>query len=146
MKRKYVFLIVSVLLVCIGILALCVNRELPLAVLLPDGEMVACVSNGYYDGMESHVEGAIPPESIADFFALTTVKKGTPSRSLPSPCFEIRATYEHDTYIIVVGADNSVSVASVGKLDSPTFWVDTTGTLFERLYNLHMENGGTEFL
>ena len=146
MKRKYGFLIVSVLLVCIGLIALWGNRERPLCSMLPDGDMRTCVSNGYYDGMESVVVSAIPQESIADLIDLTTVKKGTSFKTLPSPCFEIRATYDNETYIIVVGADNSISVASIGKLDSPTFWVDTNGKLFKSLYSIHLENGGTEFL
>lgn len=95
--------------------------------------------------METHIVGAIPQESIADLFDLTTVKKGTSSKSLPSPCFEIRAVYDNETYVIVVGADKSVSVASAGKLDSRTFWIDTSGKLFESLYSLHLDNGGTEF-
>ena len=146
MKRKYGFLIVSVLLVCIGLIALWGNRERPLCSMLPDGDMRTCVSNGYYDGMESVVVGAIPQESIADLIDLTTVKKGTSFKTLPSPCFEIRATYDNETYIIVVGADNSVSVASIDELDSRTFWIETSGKLFEKLYRIHIENGGTEFL
>ena len=145
MKRKYIFLIASVLLVCTSIIALWNNREQPLCSVLPDDDMRLCVSNGYYDGMESVVVGTIPRENIAELFDLSTVKKGIPNTSLPSPCFEIRAVYDHETYVIVVGADKSVSVASTDKLDSRTFWVDTTGKLFESLYNLHLENGGAEF-
>ena len=145
MKKKYYFLIVFALLVCTSIIALWSNREQPLCSVLPDNDMRTCVSNGYCDGMDSAVIGVIPQESIIDLFDLTTVKKGTPYRALPSPCFEIRAAYDNDIYIIVIGADKSVSVASIGKLDSRTFWVDTSGKLFESLYSLHLENGGTEF-
>ena len=145
MKRKYIFLIALVLLVCTSIIALWNSRGQPLCSVLPDDDMKLCVSNGYYDGMESVVVGAIPQEKIAELFNLTTIKKGMSYTSLPSPCFEIRAVYDDETYIVVAGADRSVSVASVGKLDSQTFWVDTGGELFERLYRLHLENGGTEF-
>ena len=121
MKRKYFFLIVFVLLVCTSIIALWSNREQPLCSVLPDDDMRTCVSYGYYDGMESVVVGAIPQESIADLFDLTTVKKGTSNKALPSPCFEIRAAYDNEIYIITVGADKSVSVAPISKLDSRTF-------------------------
>ena len=107
--------------------------------------MVTCVASGYYDGMKADIAGAIPQERIAELFQATTVKRGTSSQSLPSPCFEIRATYNDETYIIVVGADSSVSVASVDSLASRTFWVDPSGELFESLYRIHLENGGTEF-
>ena len=113
--------------------------------LLPDEDMVTCAASGYYDGMEADIAGVIPQENIAELFQATTVKRGTSSESLPSPCFEIRATYNDETYIIVVGADSSVSVASVDSLASRTFWVDPSGELFESLYRLHLENGGTEF-
>ena len=137
MKRKYFFLIVLVLLVCIGIIALCR--------LLPDDVMALCVSNGYCNIMETHVPGAISQENIEDLLQITTVKKGASYRGLPSPCIEIRAVYDHDIYVIVVGADNSVSVAPASNLDFRTFWVDTSGKLYESLYSLHLENGGTEF-
>lgn len=145
MKRKYSFLLVTLLLVCTSIIALWSNREQPLCHVLPDDDMTACVSYGYYDGMESVVVGAIPQENIEDLLDLTTVKRGTSSKALPSPCYEIRATYGHETYVIVVGADKSVSVASIDKLDSRTFWIDTSGKLFESLYRIHIENGGAEF-
>ena len=145
MKRKYFFLIVCVLLVCASIIALWSNREQPLCSVLPDDVMISCVTNGYYDGMETHIVCAIPQENIADLFDLTSVKKGTSYKSLPSSCFEIRAKYDNETYIIVVGADNSVSVASIDELDSRTFWIDTSGKLFEKLYCIHIENGGIEF-
>ena len=144
MKRKYFFLIVFVLLACATKFVLWSNREQPLCSVLPD-DMRTCVSYGYYDGMESVVVGAIPQESIADLFDLTTVKKGTSYKALPSPCFEIRAVYDNEMYIIVVGADKSVSVAPINKLNSRTFWVDTSGKLFGSLYSIHLENGGTEF-
>lgn len=145
MKRKYFFLIFFVILVCTSIVALCSNREQPLYSVLPNNDMMTCVSSGYYDGMEAVVEGAIPQESIADLFDLTTVKKGKSYKALPSPCFEIRAVYDNEIYLIVVGVDKTVSVAPVGKLDSITFWVDTSGKLFESLYSTHLENGGTKF-
>lgn len=145
MKRKYFFLIVFVILVCTSIVVLWSNREQPLYSVLPNDDMITCVSNGYYDGMESVVEGAIPQERIVDLLDLTTVKKATSYKSMPSPCFEIRAAYDNEIYIIVVGADKTVSVAPIGELDSPTFWVDTSGKLFESLYSIHLENGGTEF-
>ena len=144
MKRKHSFLLVSLLLIC-TIIALWSNREQPLCHALPDNDMTACVSYGYYDGMESVVAAAIPQENIKDLFDLTTVKKGTSSKVLPSACFEIRALYGHETYIIVVGADKSISVASIDKLESQTFWIDTSGKLFENLYRIHIENGGTKF-
>ena len=145
MKRKYGFLIVSALLVCISLIAMWSNREQPMCRLLPAGDMRSCASYGYYDGMESVVAAAIPQENIKDLFDLTTVKKGTSSKVLPSACFEIRALYGHETYIIVVGADKSISVASIDKLESQTFWIDTSGKLFENLYRIHIENGGTKF-
>ena len=146
MKRKYFFLIVFVLLVCVSIIALWSKREQSLCSVLPDDVMISCVTNGYYDGMETHIVCAIPQENIADLFDLTTVKKGTSYKALPSPCFEIRAAYSNETCVIVVGADNSVSVASIDELDSRTFWIETSGKLFEKLYRIHIENGGTEFL
>ena len=124
MKRKYFFLIVFVILVCTSIVVLWSNREQPLYSVLPNDDMITCVSNGYYDGMESVVVGAIPRERIVELLDLTTVKKATSYKAMPSPCFEIRAAYDNEIYIIVVGADKTVSVAPIGELDSPTFWVD----------------------
>ena len=141
MKKPYFFPIVIVLLICTGL----IHQEKPLSNLLPEDDMTACVSAGYYDGMETDLARVIPQESIAALFEATTVKKGTSSKSLPSPCIEIRATYHNEIYIIDVGEDNSVSVASVDELDARTFWVDTTGELFESLYSIHLENGGAEF-
>ena len=145
MKRKYFFLVVIILSFCTGIIALWSNRERPLCSVLPDDDIRRCASYGYDDGMESVVIGAIPKENIDDFFDLTTVKKGTSFKSLPSPCFVINAVYDNEKYVIVVGADKSVSVAPTSKPDSRTFWVDTSGKLFESLYSIHLENGGTEF-
>ena len=141
MKKPYFFPIVIVLLVC----SCFIHQEQPLYSLLPEEDMVACVTNGYYNSMETDIAGAIPQENIAELFQAATVKRGTSSESLSSPCFEIRAAYADETYIIVVGADNSVSVASVDSLASRTFWVDPSGELFESLYRIHLENGGTEF-
>ena len=140
-KKPYFFPVVIVLMICTGL----INQERALSSLLPDEDMVTCVASGYYDGMEADIAGVIPQERIAELFQATTVKRGTSSQSLPSPCFEIRATYGDETYIIVVGADSSVSVAPVDYLDARTFWVDTSGELFESLYRIHLENGGTEF-
>ena len=141
MKKPYFFPVVIVLLICTGL----IPQERALSSLLPDEDMVTCVASGYYDGMKADIAGAIPQERIAELFQAATVKRGTSSNALPSPCFEIRAAYADETYIIVVGADNSVSVASVDSLASRTFWVDPSGELFESLYRLHLENGGTEF-
>ena len=141
MKKPYFFPIVIILLVCTCF----IHQEQPLYSLLPDEDMVTCAASGYYDGMEADIAGAIPMENIEELFQAVTVKRGTSSESLSSPCFEIRAAYADETYIIVVGADNSVSVASVDSLASRTFWVDPSGELFESLYRLHLENGGTEF-
>ena len=141
MKKPYFFPIVIILLVCTCF----IHQEQPLYSLLPDEDMVTCAASGYYDGMEADIAGVIPQENIAELFQAATVKRGTSSNALPSPCFEIRAAYADETYIIVVGADNSVSVASVGNLDDRTFWVDPGGELFESLYSIHLENGGTEF-
>ena len=141
--KKVIALVLA--LVCTSTIALWSNRKQPLYHVLPDDDMVACVSYGYYDGMESVVIGAIPQENIEVLFDLTTVKRGTSSRTLPSPCFEIRVTYGHEAYVIVVGTDKSVSVASIDNLDSRTFWIDTSGKLFENLYRIHIENGGAEF-
>ena len=141
MKKPYFFPVVLILLICTGF----IHQERALSSLLPDEDMVTCVASGYYDGMKADIAGAIPQERIAELFQAATVKGGTSSQSLPSPCFEIRATYNDETYIIVVGADSSVSVAPVDSLASRTFWVDTSGELFKSLYRIHLENGGTEF-
>ena len=141
MKKPYFFPVVLILLICTGLSP----QERALSSLLPEDDMVTCTASGYYDGMEADIAGVIPQENIAELFQATTVKRGTSSESLSSPCFEIRAAYADETYIIVVGADNSVSVASVDSLASRTFWVDPSGELFESLYRLHLENGGTEF-
>ena len=140
-KKPYFFPVVLILLIFSGL----IHQERALSSLLPDEDMVTCVASGYYDGMKADIAGAIPQERIAELFQAATVKRGTSSNALPSPCFEIRAAYADETYIIVVGADNSVSVASVDSLASRTFWVDPSGELFESLYRLHLENGGTEF-
>ena len=140
-KKPYFFPVVLILLICTSLN----TQERALSSLLPEDDMVTCTASGYYDGMEADIAGAIPQENIAELFQATTVKRGTSSQSLPSPCFEIRAAYADETYIIVVGADNSVSVAPVDYLDARTFWVDPSGELFESLYRLHLENGGTEF-
>ena len=140
-KKPYFFPIVIVLLIFSGLM----HQERSLSSLLPDEDMVTCAASGYYDGTEADIAGAIPMENIEELFQAATVKRGTSSNALPSPCFEIRAAYADETYIIVVGADNSVSVASVDSLASRTFWVDPSGELFESLYRLHLENGGTEF-
>ena len=141
MKKPYFFPIVIILLVCTCF----IHQEQPLYSLLPDEDMVTCAASGYYDGMEADIAGAIPMENIEELFQAVTVKRGTSSESLSSPCFEIRAAYADETYIIVVGADSSVSVAPVDYLDARTFWVDTSGELFKSLYRIHLENGGTEF-
>ena len=141
MKKPYFFPVVLILLIFSGL----IHQEQPLSSLLPEDDMVTCAASGYYDGMEADIAGVIPQENIAELFQAATVKRGTSSESLSSPCFEIRAAYADETYIIVVGADNSVSVASVDSLASRTFWVDPSGELFESLYRLHLENGGTEF-
>ena len=141
MKKPYFFPIVIVLLICTSL----IPQERALSSLLPEDDMVTCTASGYYDGMEADIAGVIPQENIEELFQAATVKRGTSSNALPSPCFEIRAAYADETYIIVVGADNSVSVASVDSLASRTFWVDPSGELFESLYRLHLENGGTEF-
>ena len=140
-KKPYFFPVVIVLLICSGL----IHQEQPLSSLLPEDDMVTCAASGYYDGMEADIAGVIPQERIAELFQATTVKRETSSQSLPSLCFEIRAAYDDETYIIVVGADSSVSVAPVDYLDARTFWVDTSGELFENLYRIHVENGGTEF-
>ena len=141
MKKPYFFPVVLILLICTSF----IHQERALSSLLPDEDMVTCAASGYYDGMEADIAVVIPQENIAELFQATTVKRGTSSESLPSPCFEIRAAYDDETYIIVVGADSSVSVAPVDYLDARTFWVDTSGELFENLYRIHVENGGTEF-
>ena len=141
MKKPYFFPVVLILLICTGL----IPEERALSSLLPDEDMVTCAASGYYDGMEADIAGAIPMENIEELFQAVTVKRGTSSESLSSPCFEIRAAYDDETYIIVVGADSSVSVAPVDYLDARTFWVDTSGELFKSLYRIHLENGGTEF-
>jgi hypothetical protein len=145
MKKKHYLILTFALVVCAGIFLLCRYREQPLRVLL-SGEGTAKYSSwGYYDGMESHIEGAIPQESLSDFLDSATIRKGNTSRSMPSPCFEITVVYDNETYRVVVGADKTISVAPVSNFDSRTFWIDTSGTLFEQLYSVHLENGGQAF-
>ena len=141
MKKPYFFPIVIILLICTGL----GHQEQPLSNLLPEDDMIFCAANGYYNSMETDVDCAIPQENIAALIDATTVKKGKASNALPSPCIEIRATYESAVYVIDVGADSSISVASTSELDARTFWVDTSGQLFNSLYNIHLENGGAEF-
>ena len=145
MKKKHYLILTFALFVCVSIFLLCRHREQPLSVLLSGEGTPKYSSWGYYDGMESQIEGAIPQESISDLLDSATIRKGNSSQFMPSPCFEITVVYDNEIYRVVVGADKTISVAPISNLDARTFWIDTSGTLFEQLYSVHLENGGLAF-
>lgn len=145
MKKKHYLILAFALFVCAGIFLWWHHREQPLNVLLSGEGTPQYSSWGYYDGMESQLEGAIPQESISDLLDSATIRKGKSSKLMPSPCFEITAVYNNEIYRVVVGADKTISVAPISNLESRTFWIDTSGALFEQLYSIHLENGGKAF-
>lgn len=145
MKKKHYLIFTFTLFVCVSIFLLWRHREQPLSVLLSGEGTPKYSSCGYYDGMESQLEGAIPQESISDILESATIRKGHSRKVMPSPCFEITVVYNNEIYRVVVGADKTISVAPISNLDSRTFWIDTSGALFEQLYRVHLENGGQAF-
>lgn len=145
MKRKHLLLFILGLILGI-IIFICWNyREHPLISLLPEEEMTKCVSSGYHDELGLPVECVIPKETVLELFDSAVVRKGTKALAMPSTCIEIKMTYDSEMYLVVVGADNTVSVTSVDDLDSRSFWNDVNGTLFEELYHSHLQNGGEKF-
>lgn len=71
----------------------------------------------------------------------TVLKPGEKTLHLPHLCYEIRISQDGKTWIITVGADDSVAVAEVGSLDARTYWTDPTGTLFAKLYPVDPDTG-----
>ena len=143
--KKHYFLFALAVFACVLILSLWSRREQPLGDLLSGEGTPEYSANGYYDGMEAQITGAIPQDTVSDLLDAAAVRKGKASNEMPSPCFEITVVFTNETYRVVIGADQTVSVAPISDLDSRTFWIDVSGELFDQLYRIHLENGGQEF-
>ena len=149
-RRKCLFGILAIVLIAaiiIGIIFLC--RTQPLIELCPGTGSPSYRVAGYCDAFISDgtvIEGMISDTQITELLTSASVKRGVSYRAMPSPCFELRMSYpDGNFYIIVIGANGSISVAPISNLDDQTFWTDSSGQLFETLYRLHLEAGGTAF-
>lgn len=92
------------------------------------------------------VEAKIPEKRITELLAATSVKKGSGFNSLPSPCFELTIMYSNDDdYLLVIGKNGAISVTPYSDFDNRTYWVDSSGNLFDELYKIWLENGGETF-
>lgn len=148
MKSKKIFTIVTVLVIlclALGGFLLYTNRERPLMEVCPAIAVWNC-SNAKITWQEGSGDDTITPalsgQEFHDIFAAAHVKKG-PSYTLePVPAFLIRLVDGTRGYILIVGQDHSISVAPLDDLNSRTFWTDTSGDLFYRLYTRHLTNGG----
>ncbi len=92
---------------------------------------------------EDTCPAALSGEELRETFSGARLKKGPKTDKAPDISIEMDLWDGDATYSIVVGADNTVSIAEAEDLKgSRTFWVDTDGILFDTLYRLHRENGG----
>lgn len=148
MKKRH-FIVLLVCIVCIAVVTafLWYGRERPFVEVCP----TAAAGNYHHatllwDELEGEArEAVISNEEFQSAFGGVRVKRGTGSKQTPSPAFELRLQDGQVTYSLVVGGDNSISVAKVGDNMSRdrTFWRDCDGELFSRLYTCHLNNGGT---
>lgn len=144
--EKKILLYILIVLATVIVLVLWLYREQSLSRLITGEGIPEYDLKGSQFEVESSIEGSVSQEIIEDLLNSTIVRKGRKNSIMPSPCFEISVIYSNETYRVVVGADKTISVAPLSNLDSRTFWFDTKGDLFEQLYNIHLGNGGEEFV
>ncbi len=145
MKKRYL----AAFLICIIALIAYFHREN--TVLLAD--LYPAVANGEYhaaivwEGQTSDAgfyEMLAPNIEFRSILAAARVTKHPRSMQMPSVAFDIRVVDNHVTYSIVVGGDNSISVAQIDNLNQTrTFWIDCDEQIFDRLYTCYLNNGGT---
>lgn len=142
MARKKRRILALLILICIGLSFLLhyYNEQILLTQICP------AVSNGdyrislYWNQKSHSISGR--EENFREALKTASLQRGEESHSLPSLCFEVRIFHEGKTYILIIGADDTVSVAETGNLEaSRTFWTDPTGTLFDALYLVDPETG-----
>lgn len=146
MKKRYLV----AFLICMIALILYSRRENK--VLLAD--IYPAIVNGEYhativwDGQPrdgGKYEVVASNEEFRSIFAATRVTKHAKSMQMPSVAFDIRLVDNHVTYSIVVGGDNSISVAQIENLNQTrTYWTDCDEQIFYRLYTCYLNNGGTD--
>lgn len=74
-------------------------------------------------------------EDCRRILAAARVRKADKTKSEPSPAFDIRLLDNGVNYSIVVGVDNTISVARLDDLNGRTFWRDCDKQLFPQLLN-----------
>lgn len=74
-------------------------------------------------------------EDFRCILAAARVQKANKTNLEPSPAFHIRLTDNGVDYSIVVGGDNTISVARLDNLNGRTFWKDCDQQVFVQLSN-----------
>lgn len=88
------------------------------------------------EGKSSAVSWDTMDEDLGRILAATRVQKGAKTNLEPSPAFDIRLTDNGVGYSIIVGSDNTISVARLDDLDGTrSFWKDCGKQIFSQLSN-----------
>lgn len=144
LHRKRLGLIAAGLLcMAVSVWLLLLDRSISMIALCP------ALQNGtyrttFYWGQEAHSILGLD-DRFRDAFDTAVLKPGKETAALPHLCFEFRVSRDSESWIITVGADNSVTIAELGNLEARSYWQDPTGTLFAKLYPID-EKTGTGFI
>lgn len=145
MKKKRLLSAIAVLCICLCFALRYINEQVSMSQVCPGLSDGSFEGSFVWDGMSSSVslEALISDEEFQNIFAGTILKHGREYSSLPSPALEIHLFHDGGNHSIIIGADNTVSIAKFSDLDGTrTFWTEPTGTLFQALYALHINAGG----
>lgn len=99
-----------------------------------------------WDGQASGEIHKVPisDEEFRSQLSTTRVSKHSKSNQMPSPAFDIRVFDGQTTYSVIVGWDNSISIAQLDNLDKTrSFWSDCDESIFERLCSCYVNYCGT---
>lgn len=142
MKKRYLIFLA----ICSIILIVYSQRKVLLAEIYPEisnGEYHATISWENRSGEVSSYKVSISDEKFRSMWETIHVKKHPKLKHMPVVAFEIRLIYKDVAYSIVVGGDNTISVAQLENLNKTRkFWRDCDGKIFYSLYKLYLDNGG----
>lgn len=142
MARKKRRILALLVLICIGLSFLLryYHEQVQLVQICPavsDGDYRISL---YWNQKSYSVLGR--EEKFREVLKTASLQRGNETNAMPNLCYEVRISQEGKTYILIIGADDTVSVAEVGNLEATqTFWNDPTGALFDTLYPVSTKTG-----
>lgn len=144
LRKKRVLSLIAILCIFGAFLLRSRNEQQPLMQICP----ALSSPNGFGITLENNaetIECDIDDGQIFYILKDVHLKRGEKTNTAPDIAFRINVAHENGNWLIVVGADHTVTAAKVGDLKGTrTFWTDPTEELFDTLYNYHLSTGGPQ--